>query len=57
MNIREDADRIIKASIHAALPDTAVKSALEKMPEVAGRIYLIAIGKAAWQMSKAAASF
>ena len=55
MNIREDADRIIKASIHAALPDTAVKLALEKMPEVAGRIYLIAIGKAAWQMSKAAA--
>ena len=53
--LRQDADRIIEAAIHAALPDTAVKKALKEIafPE-GGRLVLIATGKAAWQMAKAA---
>lgn len=53
--LRQDADRIIEAAIHAALPDTAVKKALKEIafPE-GGRLILVATGKAAWQMAKAA---
>ncbi len=53
--LRMDADRIIEAAIHAALPDTAVKKALKEIafPE-GGRLILVATGKAAWQMAKAA---
>ncbi len=54
MSIREDAARIIKASIDSAMPDTAVKKALKELPECRGKICSVAIGKAAWQMSKAA---
>ena len=54
MGIREDAKEIIDASIASALPDNAVKKALKKLPACDGKIYLVAIGKAAWQMTKAA---
>ena len=50
----EDASKIINASIKSALPDTAVKKALENMPLCSGKIYLVSIGKAAWQMASAA---
>ena len=36
------------------LPDTAVKAALQKLPQTEGELLLVAIGKAAWQMAKAA---
>ena len=51
--LRSHADRIIQASIAAVLPDEAVKRALEgrRFP---GRVVLVAAGKAAWQMAKAA---
>ncbi|MBQ7786206.1 MAG: glycerate kinase [Clostridia bacterium] len=56
MNMRQDARRIIDAAIHAAQPDTAVKKALGSLPAYTGRLTLIAIGKAAWQMAYAAYS-
>lgn len=54
MNIRNDAQQIIDAAIKAALPDNAVKKALEGHKFSEGRLLLIAIGKAAWSMAKAA---
>lgn len=57
MTMREDANAIITAALHAANPDTAVRKALQDLPEVKGRIFLTAIGKAAWQMSDAAAGY
>lgn len=55
MSIRRDAEQIIEAALHAAQPDSAVKSALEKLSfDSAGRLIVIAFGKAAWQMAKAA---
>ena len=54
--LRNHADTIIKASIRAVLPDEAVKRALEGR-EFPGRVLLVAAGKAAWQMAKAASDF
>lgn len=53
----EDAQKIIDAAIEAALPDTAVKKALKEIePKLpAGRLILVACGKAAWQMASVAA--
>lgn len=51
--LRENADQIISASIQAVLPDEAVRRALKDFhPE--GRVFLVAAGKAAWQMANAA---
>lgn len=55
MTLREDAERIIRDSLWAALPDTAVKKALDGADFGSGNVVLIAAGKAAWQMAKAAA--
>ena len=54
--LRSHADAIISASIKAVLPDEAVKRALEGR-EFPGRVLLVAGGKAAWQMAKAASDF
>ena len=54
MTIREDAKKIMGAALKAALPDTAVEKALADLPEVSGRLVLVAAGKAAWQMAYAA---
>ena len=51
--MREDARRIIDRSIQAVLPDEAVRRAL-KDKQFPGRVVLVAAGKAAWQMAKAA---
>ena len=53
MTLRNHADAIVSAAIGAVLPDEAVRRALEgrKFP---GRVLLVAAGKAAWQMAKAA---
>ncbi len=55
-NLRAVADKIVAASIAAVQPDGAVRRALEgqKFP---GRVLLVAAGKAAWQMAKAASDF
>lgn len=53
MTLRAHADRIVKEAIAAVQPDTAVKQALEGM-RFPGRVLLVAAGKAAWRMAKAA---
>ena len=53
MGIKSDAKAIIDAAIAAVQPQAAVKAALDKL-ELKGRIYLVAIGKAACTMAKAA---
>ena len=53
--LRRHADHIIQAALHAAQPDTAVQEALRGIAFPAGgRVLLVALGKAAWQMAKAA---
>lgn len=51
--LRDDANRIIEKAIRDVLPDEAVKKAL-KEKEFKNGVYVVAIGKAAWQMAKAA---
>lgn len=51
--LRTHADRIIRDSIAAVQPDAAVARALSGR-EFPGRVLLVAAGKAAWQMAKAA---
>ena len=52
--LRRDADAIVRASIKAVLPDEAVGRALKDFRRPAGRLVLVAAGKAAWQMANAA---
>ena len=54
MSLRENANKIMSAALDAAMPDTAVKAALEKASFSDGRLVLVAAGKAGWQMAKAA---
>ncbi len=51
--LRGHADRIVKEAIAAVQPDAAVRRAFEGK-EFPGRVLLVAAGKAAWQMAKAA---
>ena len=51
--LRKDADTIVRAAIGAVLPDEAVTRALNGKI-FPGRVILVAAGKAAWQMAKAA---
>lgn len=51
-----DAKKILLDAIHASLPDEAVKKAINgKDFEFNGKVIVISIGKAAWNMAKAAA--
>lgn len=52
--LREDAGKIIQASLKAVLPDEAVQRALKLYKPQGGKTLLVAAGKAAWQMAKAA---
>ena len=52
--LRKDADRIVRDAIAAVQPDAAVRRALAGRA-FPGRVLLVAAGKAAWQMAKAAA--
>ena len=52
--LRQDAQAIIDKALADALPDSAVRRALEQFQKPEGRLVLIAAGKAAWQMAKAA---
>lgn len=54
MSLRADANKIIESAINAALPDTAVKKALQDEDFSGGKLILVSIGKAAWSMAKAA---
>lgn len=52
--LRRDAEQIIQASLAAVQPDAAVRRALERYRPRGGRTVLVAAGKAAWQMARAA---
>ena len=54
MGLREDAKFIYESAIEACLPDRAVRTALSRFDLPSGRLLLVSIGKAAWQMAKAA---
>ena len=51
--LRRDAEHIVRAAVASVLPDRAVQRALAGMA-FPGRVFLVAAGKAAWQMSRAA---
>ena len=55
--LRSEAEQITKYAIGRVLPDQAVIQAMENISEkwdMPGKVYLAAIGKAAWQMAHAA---
>ena len=54
--LRRDADAIVAAAIAAALPDAAVKKALEGRVFGPGKVRLVAAGKGAWQMAATASN-
>ena len=54
-SLRFIADTVITSAIQAVLPDDAVRRGLENVI-FPGRVILVAAGKAAWQMAKAASS-
>lgn len=51
--LRQDAETIARAAIEHVNPQKAVKCALEGQT-FQGRIYLVAVGKAAWEMARTA---
>ena len=53
--LRKIADEIVQSVIAAVLPDAAVHRALEAV-RFPGKVILVAVGKAAWQMASAAYS-
>ena len=59
MTLRQQSDYIIRHALHSVLPDEAVKTVLtgdrfRSVVDDSGKLYLVAIGKAAWQMAQAA---
>ena len=52
--LRKDAEQIIRESIAAVLPDEAVRRTLKDYEPGRGKTLLVAAGKAAWQMARAA---
>ncbi len=55
MDLKRDAHIIIEAALEKVMPDEAVSQALTGKRFDRGRVYLVAAGKAAWQMSRTAA--
>jgi len=54
--LRNDAELIARRAIEAVKPDEAVRRALENA-ELTANVYLVAVGKAAWQMAAAAVAY
>lgn len=54
-NLRNDAENIARSAIAAVQPDIAVRRALTGR-HFSGRLYLAAVGKAAWKMAETAVS-
>ena len=50
----KDANYIINETLKAILPDKAVREAVKNMKLPAGKLYLVSIGKAGWQMAYSA---
>ncbi len=55
-HLREDAEKIARGAIRAVCPDEAVRRALENV-SLTGNVYLVAAGKATWQMAAAALKY
>ena len=51
--LRADAETVVRQAICAVKPDEAVRRAMKQV-KLTGRVYLVAVGKAAWQMAAAA---
>ena len=51
-NVKSDASVIIKSAISAVLPGHGVRKALEEVKMPAGKVIVIAVGKAAYTMAK-----
>ena len=54
MKLRNDCDQIVRRAIAEVQPDAAVRRALKDLPLPKGRLVLVAVGKAAWSMARAA---
>lgn len=54
--LRADAEKIVRAAIASVMPDEAVHRALTGLV-FPGRVFLVSVGKAAWQMAKAALDY
>jgi glycerate 2-kinase len=54
MELRTHCNEIVSEAIHAVQPDAAVRRALTGREFGAGRLILVAVGKAAWFMARAA---
>ena len=52
-SLRRDAEQIVRRAISSVKPDEAVRRALSEAV-FPGRVYLVAAGKAAWQMAATA---
>ncbi len=52
--LRDDLKKIYEKAIHDSLPDSAVKKALSYFKKPKGKVILVAIGKASWQMASVA---
>ncbi len=56
MSQRDDVAAIVRKAVKAVLPRDGVKKALEEMNLTSNRVYIVAAGKAAYTMAKAAES-
>ena len=54
--LRKDAEQIARSAIRTVCPDEAVRRALEQVT-LTGNIYLVAVGKAGWQMAAATVKY
>lgn len=54
--LRNDAEMIVRKAIQSVMPDEAVCSALRNVT-LSENVYLVAVGKAAWQMASAAVKY
>lgn len=54
MFLRENANQIMRAALAAAMPDAAVAAALKEADFGSGRLIVVSVGKAGWQMARAA---
>ena len=57
MSLRQDAETIIRESIAAVMPDEAVRNALKDFKCTEGKVILVSVGKAAWQMARTASDY
>jgi glycerate 2-kinase len=55
MELKRVAEEICRKAVERALPDAAVRRALEEIQIGKGRLFVIAVGKAGWEMGRTAA--